>query len=106
VSEPSSFSRYAEMMDEHRMVPFHREPWVNPRTGKVDPRVLGPRPKMRWRVSQDEWDRLVEETRQFGWPMPVEQAHLGGFPIAVDDALPPNSVIFEPSPASQETETR
>jgi YD repeat-containing protein len=74
--------RYFEMMAEHGLQSFDREPW-------------------RWRVSRDEWDRLVEHTQKNGWPWPTSATTtVGGFPIAPDDSLPPNSVIFEPIPSS------
>jgi hypothetical protein len=92
-----NLSRYAAMLAEHGMRPFHREPYVNERTGRVEPSVLGERPPFRWRVSRDEW-RLLEAAAKGAWgweTAPTDSSQLAGFPIAPDDTLPPRSIVFE-----------
>lgn len=95
-----TFARYQTILAEHGLTPFYREPWVNPRTGRVEPSVLGERPPMRWRVSRDEWDRLRAYVEEVTGPSTraseAMQANLYGWPIDPDDALPPNRVVFEP----------
>lgn len=89
--------RYMDILAQHGMRPFEREPWVNPRTGMVEPRVLGERPPMRWRVSPDEWYRLEAIVMdRYGWhAVGVDNSMLYGWPIESDATLPPNSVVFE-----------
>lgn len=95
-----NFARYHEMLAEHGLQPFHRFPYINERTGRVEPRVLGETPRMRWRVSRDEWDRLRAHVEDVMGPYNVAArdmvARLYGWPIAPDDELPERSVIFEP----------
>lgn len=91
-----ALQRYMTMLAERGLRPFHREPWINPRTGYVEPRVLGERPPMRWRVSADEWYRLETWVRQNGQPVATFlPATLFGWPIATDLRLPPRSIVFE-----------
>ena len=91
-----TLQRYMTMLAERGLRPFHREPWVNPRTGYVEPRVLGERPAMQWRVSRDEWYRLEAWVRQMGMPVASDlPAQLFGWPIEPDPALPPRSIVFE-----------
>ena len=99
----SALDRYVEILAEHKLTPFYREPWINPRTWRVEPGVLGERPPFRWRVSSDEWDRLLVHVESItGDRADLKmRSTLMGWPIESDDALPPNSIIFEPLPSSQ-----
>jgi hypothetical protein len=58
----------------------------------VEPRVLGERLPMQWRISRDEWDRLVAADPAVD--ASIEQ-QIAGWTVIVDDALPPGSVLFE-----------
>lgn len=50
----------------------------------------------RWRVSDDVWQEL-RDTAGFGVPKtPPPSLTLLGMPLAVDEALPPNSLVLEP----------
>lgn len=97
------FIRYREMLAEHAMKPFDRDPWINPRTGRMEAFVLGEVPAMRWRVSPDEWDRILAHVEDIAGAgnraSPTMAAKLYGWPIKPDEALPPNSIIFEPATA-------
>lgn len=95
-----ALGRYADIMEARGIVPFQRIPYVNPETGAPDPRVLGERLPMRWRVSRDEWDRLAAATNKaFGWTdIDSTRQELGGFLIEPDDSLPPATIIFEEAP--------
>ena len=92
----SVFSRYADILAENGLRPFHTYPWVNPRTEEVELGVIGGRPRARWRVSRDEWDKLLEfARRQHGWSSIDQETYLGGWPIAPDDSVPPGTILFE-----------
>jgi hypothetical protein len=83
------------ILAERGLQPFHRVPWVNPRMERVEPRVLGERPALRWRVSVDEWYRLEAYARRRGSFVASVQPHLFGWPIDVDPDLPPGTRLLE-----------
>lgn len=90
--------RYMTILANLGMAPFQRVPWVNPETERVEPRVLGERPPMRWRVSSDQWYRLEAYAREtHGMDASGLPAQLFGWPIEPDATLPADSVVFEPS---------
>lgn len=67
---------------------FERDPWVNPRTGEIEPRVLGRLRPVRFVVSQGWWDEFIA-------PLGLEpglEVHYGGYPLEVDQSLPGKSV--------------
>lgn len=98
MSEPSLFYRADELLAQQNLRPFERAAWVNPRTGRRDPRVVGEPPPLRWRVSQDLFDQAVDHVKRsgLGW-IGGDRQMLFGLPIAVDEGLPPNSLLLEPS---------
>lgn len=69
---------------------FERQPWFNPRTGRTEPRVLGRRVAMRFRVSRGLWDQTFAAIVPAGMEL-----HYGGYPIVVDDALPGEVALLE-----------
>jgi hypothetical protein len=91
-----ALQRYMTILGDRGLQPFHREPWRNPYTGRIEPRVLGDQPPMRWRVSPDEWHRL-EAWARAQWSPWIEDlpATLFGWPIQADPALRPSSIVFE-----------
>jgi hypothetical protein len=54
-----------------------------------------------WRLSRDVWDQLRDYMRPYMYvpDEPRAETRLLGEPVAVDDDLPPNSMLLEPVPA-------
>jgi hypothetical protein len=83
-------SRLDALLAEKGVVRFQREPWANPRTGQVEPMVLGERPDLRFLVARDEWDRTFA-------PLLLEpnvRLEYGGFPVEPDDSLSAGSIVL------------
>ena len=95
-----AFQPFMTMLAERGLRPFERIPWVNPRTGEVNPRVLGEPLPLRWRVAPDRWYRLEAEMhyRYPDLPAGTEDlpAYLFGWPIESDPALTPGAIVLEP----------
>ena len=68
-----------------------------PRDGLAHPFGLAESEPLHWRVSQDVWDRLADRARGYTAPspLPAGEDRLLGYPIAVDDALPPDSMVLD-----------
>lgn len=101
-----AFQPFMSMLTDRGLMPFQRVPWINPRTEKVEPGVLGELLPLRWRVASDQWYRLEAETRRrFGQPMPGTEdlpATLYGWPIESDPSLPAGSIVLEAPGAAAE----
>ncbi len=91
-----SLDRYYEMLAERGIQPFQRIPWVNPRTGRAEPKVRGEPLPLQWRISRDEFDRLTDwADEQYQWRSTSMDTWIAGWPVIVDDDLPPWSVALE-----------
>lgn len=56
--------------------------------------------QVRWRVSRDQWDDVESMMlTALGWPASVSfgRQRVFGWPLIVDEELPPNSIILEPA---------
>lgn len=97
--KPGRNKRMDDLIAEAGLVPFYRDAWVNPRTGRVDSRVLGERPAYRFLVAQDEWARTFA-------PLVPEGTRLeyGGWPVQPSDILSPGSIVFVKDERGEETD--
>jgi hypothetical protein len=90
MSHPRRIERMDELIAAEELWHFQREPWVNPRTGKTDSRVLGERPDYRFLVARDEWDRTFAPILT----SPTMRLTYGGWPVEPDDSLSPGTIVF------------
>jgi hypothetical protein len=55
--------------------------------------------RLAWRVSSDVWEQFTDYAKTNGMPIPdpAPSPRVLGWPIAVDETLPSNSMLLEPA---------
>lgn len=74
-----------------------------PSDGLAHPFGLAESEPLTWRLSPDVWRELVDWAKAqeyYTADNPDDRTRLLGYQLTVDDTLPPNSMLLEPSPSN------